>query len=130
MKKCLLLVIIPLFFYTCSPTEDQLSGDWELISRFYQGIYQIKKEDNKWNALVLYYNDGTTKYKYDGSKKHYAFKGLTNKDSSYVDGISAATTSTYDKPKTIEINKRSEDTLEVTTYSMNKPIVELWVRKR
>jgi len=128
MKKWI-LIFIPIIIYSCKQKNDNIVGDWIVQSRFYQATYQIIEDDNQWNALVLHYNDGTTRYKYDGIQKRFAFKGLTKSKTAYVDGLSGATKSSGAKAKTIEINKKSKDTLEVTTYSMNKPIVELWVRK-
>ena len=125
-----MLIIIPIIIYSCKQTNDNLVGDWIVQSKFYQASYQIIEDNGQWNALVLYYNDGTTRYRYDGIKKRFAFKGLTKGKTTYVDGLSGATRSAEAQQKTIEISKKSKDTLEVTTYSMNKPIVELWVRKR
>ena len=128
MKKWI-WILIPMVIYSCQQTNDNIVGDWVVQSRFYQARYQIFEDAGQWNALVLHYDDGTTRYKYDGIEKRFAFTGLKKYKTVYVDGLSGATKSAETQQKTIEISKKSKDTIEVTTYSLNKPIVELWVRK-
>lgn len=107
--------------------KSNIEGDWKVNSKFYSASYLIKKENNNINALVLYYNDGTTKYKYDSKNKHYAFKDLRWEKDQYVDGVSGATSGT-EASRSIEIKKISMDTLQIKRFLVRKPIVEIWTR--
>lgn len=127
MKKWIIAGYL-LSLFACQNPIDTIVGEWRANSAFYQATYEIIAEEDHWNGQVLYYHDGTTKYRYDGRGKRYLFTGLKKSDGQYIDGISGAT-ATGNQLKSIEINKKHEDTLEVTTYVMNKPIVEIWTRK-
>jgi len=128
MKQWLILLFL-LIAIACRQQIDPLVGIWKVNSSFYSATYQIMKKRNQLNGLVLFYNDGTTRYKHDGTQQQYIFNGLKKKeDGQYVDGISGATTKN-DTPKNIEIKIINKDTLEVTTFVMNKPLVEFWTRQ-
>ena len=106
-----------------------LIGEWKTNSQFYSATYQIAEEGTGLNGLVLFYDDGTTEYVHKDTKPRYIFTGLKkNSNSQYVDGISGATTKNS-TPKSIEIKRRSYDTLEVTTYMMKQSLTEIWTRK-
>lgn len=79
--------------------------------------------------MVLYYNDGTSKYTYNEKKPYYIFTGLQKGNGIYVDAVTGATSSNQTQ-KTLEIEKKHLDTLEVTTYIRNKPLKEIWIRKK
>jgi len=114
----------------CNQHTDPIEGEWKLNSRFYSATYKIAKERNQLNGLVLYYNDGTTKYKHDGSSNYYFFTGLKKQaNNHYIDGISGAT-SKNEISENIEIKYKSTDTLEVTSQVLNKPLVEIWTRNK
>ncbi len=115
-----------MFLLACNQ-QDNIIGEWKVNSKFYQATFEIMEENDTWNGLVVYYNDGTTKYMHNDTKSRYAFTGLKKEKEVYVDGITAAT-SKKGAPKSVEIRKQGKDSLEVTTYIMNKPIVEVWTR--
>lgn len=119
-----------LFSIACTQHTDPIEGEWKVDSRFYSATCKITKENNQLNGLVLYYNDGTTKYKHDSSTNYYFFTGLKKqKNNHYIDGISGAT-SKNEISKNIEIKHKSKDTLKVTTIVLNKPLVEIWTRNK
>lgn len=124
-----MFLILIISLCSCYRQYNDIKGEWKVNSKFYHATYQIIEEDDNLNGLVLYYNDGTTKYTYDGTKRRYVFTGLKKEKNQYVDGISGAT-SKNSTPKSIEIKSKSEDTLEVTTYIMDKPLLEIWTRKQ
>jgi len=123
--------LITLFIFTaCIQPTDQIEGNWKVNSAFYSADYKIIKERGKLSGLVLYYYDGTTKYKHDGSTNYYYFTGLKKQqNNSYIDGVSSAT-SKVETLKNIQIKYKHKDTLEVTTHLLNQPIVEIWTRNK
>ncbi len=127
MKKMLLLVILSILF-SCDKKENPLIGTWKVDSKFYKATCNILEKDDYIKGLVLYYNDDTTIYKYEeGKPKNYFFKNLKEKEDGYVDAISGAT-QIKTAEETVKLKLISEDTLEVTTYIMNKPLKETWIR--
>lgn len=128
MKK--LAILLLLFAVSCKDTIDPLEGEWEVRSRFFKARYEILREDDQLKGLVLFYDDGTTKYRYDGTKRHYAYQNLVKKDSVYVDAVSGATQVKEDHKMIDHIKMIGNDTLEMVSYMMNKPIVDVWVRKQ
>lgn len=128
MKQWIFL-LFPIIMVSCQRQEDPLVGKWKVNSKFYSATYQISEAGNELNGLVLSYNDGTSKYKQGDEKQYFVFTGLKKESElQYVDGISGAT-SKKDAPKSIEIKQINKDTLEVTTFIMNKPLTEIWTRK-
>ncbi len=128
MKKWVFIIIL-LSILSCKEKESHLIGDWNLQSKFYSATYRIQQEGKKLNALILYHNDNTSVYKYDGNQSHFIFEGMKKKGNHYVDGASGATNKTNDS-KNIEIKEKHSDTLEVTSYIMGKPLIEIWTRKK
>lgn len=128
MKRWI-IILLTFFWIVCNHQSDDMVGEWVVQSKHYSATYRILQEGKKLNGLVLYYNDGTTKYRHDGEKFYYIFTGLEKDDGIYVDAVTGAT-SKNDTPKTLEINKRNIDTLDVTTYIRNKPLREIWTRNK
>lgn len=128
MKKISLLLL--LLVASCADTKDPLEGEWEVRSRFFKARYEILKEDNQLKALVLFYDDGTTVYNYDGTKRHYAYQNLRKKEDIYVDVVSGATKHKESDTMTDHIRMIGNDSLQMITYMMNKPIIDVWVRKQ
>lgn len=103
-------------------------GIWKVDSKFYTATCEILEEDNTIKGVVLYYNDNTTVYKHeDGQPKSYFFKNITEKNGVYIDAVSGAT-KTENSNETATLHLLDQDTLEVTTYIMNKPLKEIWIR--
>ena len=61
-----------------------------------------------------------------GTNKDIFLHEIKQKDGLYIDAISGATIT----KKELVIKQKNEDTLEVTTYIRNKPLKELWIKKR
>lgn len=113
----------------CQQRQDPLIGKWKVNSKFYYATYQILEDGNQLKGLVISYNDGTSKYHYDKEKPYYIFTGLKKENAQYyVNGVSGATTKNSES-KSIEIKRINNDSLEVTTFVMSKPLTEIWTRK-
>ncbi len=119
---CMMIILL----FSCSGRKNQLLGTWNLASKFYRATYEIVEDGGKLKAKVLYYNDDTTVYRYDEQTPQYLFSDLKEKENRYIDAVSGATNTKTNHPN---IKIISQDSLEVTTYLMNKPIQEIWVRK-
>lgn len=128
MKK--LSLILLLLVTSCTDIKDPLEGEWEVRSRFFKARYEIFREDDQLKGLVLFYDDGTTKYNYDGAKRYYVYQNLIKKDSIYVDAVSGATQVKEDHKMIDHIKLIGNDTLQMVTYMMNRPIIDVWVRKQ
>ena len=103
-------------------------GIWKVDSKFYKATCKILEENDTVKGEVLYYNDNTTVYRSKkGQAKSYFFNNIKEKNGTYIDAISGAT-KTKNKNKTATLHLVSTDTLEITTYIMNKPLKEIWVR--
>ncbi len=125
MKKSLVGVF--LFLISCSSQIDhRVLGTWKVQSTFYKAIYKIEKQHTKLIGKVLYYNDDTTILKKTNTDKDIFIKNLEYKNEVYVDAISGATKT---NSKNLKIKVKHKDTLEVTSYISNKPLVEIWIRK-
>ncbi len=126
--KLLLSILMLCFLFSCSNEEDKLLGIWQSDSEFYRATYKIEKKGTDVKGLLLYYNDDTTVYKYEGDKEHYLFTGLKQQDQIFVDATAGATKSVSAK-NPIELKLINYDTLAVTTYVMNRSLKEFWIRK-
>ena len=125
MNKIILLTII--IFCSCSKKKNPILGTWKVKSNFYKATCKILEEDKNIKGLVLFYDDNTTVYKYSANKpKKYFFNNLKGKSNSYIDATSGATKTR--KLDTTNLTLIHKDTLEITTYTMNKPLKEIWIR--
>lgn len=122
------LISIAIVFFSCTKKENPLIGIWKVDSKFYKATCGILEEEGLTKGVVLYYNDNTTVYTHEeGQPKSYFFKNIKEKDGTYIDAVSGAT-KTEDSSKTATLHLVSTDTLEITTYIMNKPLKEIWIR--
>lgn len=113
---------------SCENKSKKLLGSWKTTSEFYNAIYRIVEKDGSIQGIVEYYDDGTTYYKHgEGEEYEYIFKNLNEEGGVFVDAVSGATQSDS-LPKEISIEIKSTDTLEVTTYIMNRPLRENWIK--
>ena len=129
MKINLKVTILLLVMISCTDKNQELLGVWNVESSFYSATYNILEEDGDLKALALYYDDGTTHFKYQEgkTKKMYLFENLKFKNHNYVDAISGATKKA--NPEQLTLKVLDKDTLSVTTYIMHKPLTEKWIRK-
>lgn len=126
MKRYLFGLLI--FLIGCSTQIDErILGIWNVQSSFYKATYKIEKQANKLVGKVIYYNDDTTIIRETGTDKDIFLNNLTYKDDTFVDAISGATQTNSDN---LKIKIKHKDTLEVTSYIMHKPLIEIWVRKQ
>ncbi len=128
MKGTLYLSIL-LCLMSCSNKCQSLYGEWEVKSSYYKAIYNINNENDSIKARVVYYNDGTSVYGKSNSEVYYLFKNLKEKNDRYVDVISGET-KLKKTENNVSIQLISKDSIEAITYIMNKPLKEIWVRKR
>ncbi len=110
---------------SCSDSMKPLYGKWDVQSDYYKATYLIFEEHDSVKGKVLYYNDNTSIYREGEEQDFYVFKDLKKEDGHYVDAISGATNTAE---KAISIQQKHQDTLEVITYIMRKPLLETWVR--
>ncbi|WP_272149982.1 hypothetical protein [Tenacibaculum aiptasiae] len=126
MKRYLFGLLI--FLIGCSTQIDKrILGIWDVQSSFYKATYKIEKQANKLVGKVIYYNDDTTIIRETGTDKDIFLNNLTYKNNTFVDAISGATQTNSNN---LKIKIKHKDTLEVTSYIMHKPLIEIWVRKQ
>ncbi|WP_299628228.1 hypothetical protein [uncultured Tenacibaculum sp.] len=122
------LLIITIILTACSTKIDQrVFGIWKTNSNYYKATYKIEKVNKKIIGKLLYYNDGTTVLHETKTKKDIFIKDLKYKNQCYVDAVSGATKTATQNYK---IKVKHNDTLEVTTYIRNTPLIETWTRKQ
>ncbi len=110
----------------CSTQIDKrILGIWNVQSNFYKATYKIEKKGKKIIGKLLYYNDDTTVLHETNTDKDIFLHDLKYKNGVYVDAISGATTT-----KNLTIKIKHQDTLEVTSYIIHKPLIEIWTRKQ
>ncbi len=124
MKKILFVLFV--FLIGCGHDHSPILGKWSVESNFYSATYNIVEIGNRIKCEVLYYNDGTSSYKKDAGSPYYLSENLQYKNGIYIDGVSGATTKMSEQK--INITLIHKDTLNVTTYIMNKPLIEHWIK--
>lgn len=112
---------------SCNSSTNVLIGKWQVESPFYKAIYQIVKKDGKLKTQILFYDDDTYCYRFNGKKEKYLFQNIQQNDEAFVDMVSGATKPS-DQSKLPKLILVHQDTLSVITYQMRKPITETWVR--
>ncbi len=129
MRAGFVLIVI-LGISSCNQTPNLLEGSWSVSSDFYKANYRITKQGRMHHALILMYDDGTTRFKHDPLNPNYLFKSLRSRnDGIYVDAISGATKSKNTQAN-FRISQINIDTLFVDQYIKGKPISEVWVRMK
>ena len=124
----IVIVAISLLLSCSEKVDETIKGNWKVENRFYEATYLVTSLGGKIVAKVLRYDDGTTKYHWDGNNPKYVFKNLKSKDGRLVDAVTGATTKNS-KPN-MEIKVLHEDTLNVITFFKNHSISEKWTRKK
>ena len=125
MKKTFYFVLL-FSVLSCSKKPTELIGIWEVKTSYHKATYSIEEHENRIVGRVKYYDDNTYIYKESGTHKDIFLHKLKRKDSIYIDAISGATMTN----KELVIQRKHEDTLEVTKYIHNKPLKEFWIKKR
>lgn len=125
MRTILLAILLCI---GCSKSFDKnILGIWQVQSKFYKATYEIIQDNGLIVGKVIYYDDGTTILRETGTDKDIFLKNLKYKNDVFVDAVSGATVT---KTKTTQLKVKHKDTLEVTSYIHNKPLVEIWTRKQ
>lgn len=121
--------VLLLFFISCKKSNKEIVGVWNVDSKFYSATYKIHNKGDNLVAQALYYNDGTTLYKFPNksNKKIYLFENLKKKKSVYIDAVAGETKTNM--VNHAQLKATHKDTLEVTTYVMRYPLIEKWIRK-
>lgn len=124
MKKYLFGLSI--FIIGCNlKIDNRILGTWKVQSNYYDATYKIEKQGKKLIGKVIYYNDGTTILRETKTQKDVFLKNLKYKNNIFIDAVSGAT-KTNSNYVSIKVNHK--DTLEVTSYIMNKPLIEFWIK--
>jgi len=121
-----LLLISLLAFLGCSKPQKEIVGIWQPKSKFYSATYQLELQNNLLIGKVIYYDDGTTRYKQTGTVKDVFLKNITYENEEFVDSFSGATTSN----SAISFKQIHKDTLKVSTKILNSVLIEFWIRKK
>ncbi len=122
-----ILSLIAFISTACTPLGNEIVGDWKVDSDFYNANYRIASEEGKLTTKVLYYNDGTTRYQYDGTQSKYIFHDLQEEGDVYTDGSTGATTSNKNKQNT-KLELIHPDTLLISSYILQQQVTEKWIR--
>jgi hypothetical protein len=109
---------------SCAKREYEITGFWKVHSNYYKATYKIVEEQNKLVGKVIYYNDDTTILYETGTKKDIFLFNLKPNKTGYIDAVSGATKTNSNT----SIKTKHRDTLEVTSYIQNKPLIETWIR--
>ncbi len=126
-KLCRLFCLAALFsLFSCSRPEPDITGVWSIENDFFRATYQLSSGKAGLSALVLHYDDGTTRINYDAQRKQYLFKGLAWQKQSFVDGISGATRK--EKAWNFRLIQKAEDTLLVEQQIAGRVLREFWIR--
>lgn len=129
MRAGLTLIGILCLATSCSHSSNSIEGKWVVSSLFHKATYEIVKHGKTHSALILMYDDGTTKFNHDPSKPNYLFKSMRKRKGIYVDAMSGATKSKNPK-NGFQISARNIDTLQVDQFIKGKSISEVWTRKK
>lgn len=122
----MIVIVASLFFAGCSADiPEEIQGTWRVNSPFYKSTCAIVVEDGRALAKVLTYDDGTTKYSFSEDRPWYVFENLRSKGDTYVDGVSGATSK---EVANVAVVQSDVDTLQITTYVMDRPLTEIWTR--
>jgi hypothetical protein len=125
MRKITLLSLL-FFALSCTQKPSELIGIWEVKTPYHQAIYSIEESNNNIIGKIKYYNDHTYIYQESGTSKDIFLHKLKRKDSLYIDAISGATTTNQEWV----IQRKHTDTLLVTQYIHNQPLLEVWIKKK
>ncbi len=126
MKKLFLFLFMSITLLSCSKKQDKIIGTWRVDSQFYKATYIISSHNEKFYGKVVSYDDGTTQYDQKDGDQGYFLTNLVAKDNRYVNGLLHENRG--GKPQHISISLLNNDTLEVTTTVMHRPIIEKWIR--
>ena len=125
MRKIIFFIGV-LFAVSCAQKPTELIGVWEVNTPYHKAVYSIEEYEDNIVGKIKYYNDNTFVYKESGTPKDIFLHKLKRKDSLYIDAISGATNTNHEWV----IQQKHLDTLEVTQYIHNKPLQEVWIKKR
>ncbi|MEW7290241.1 hypothetical protein [Aquimarina sp. 2304DJ70-9] len=105
--------------------ENNIVGVWDVKTDYYQAIYEIEKNKEKFIGKVHYYNDGTTEYKGKNKKEDYFLSNVTFKDGQYRDGKMYLPDGSYYQ---VIFTVKDENTLEAKMTIEGQQYTETWTR--
>ncbi|WP_296386712.1 DUF2147 domain-containing protein [Winogradskyella sp.] len=122
--KIISLLIITITFNACAQ-QDNIIGVWDVKNDYYQAIYEIVENDNKFFGKVHYYNDGTTEYKGDNKKEDYFLTNVELKDGKYINGKMYLPDGSF---YNVIFTLKDKNTLEALMTVEKLPYTEIWTR--
>lgn len=105
--------------------DQRIEGVWDVKNNYYQAVYEIEENENKYYGKVHYYNDGTTAYKGDNKEKDYFLTDIEFKDGKYINGKMYLPDGSF---YNVIFTLKNENTLEVLMTIENQPYTEIWTR--
>lgn len=106
-------------------SNDKIIGVWDIKTDYYQAIYEIVENDEKFYGKVHYYNDGTNEYKGNNKKEDYFLTDIEAKNGKYVNGKMYLPDGTFYK---VIFSLKDENTLEALMTVEGEPYKETWKR--
>ena len=110
----------------CDSAAPDVSGAWQVENSFYKAIYQLELNEGMLTAMVLNYDDGTTRFVHQGGPGQYLFKDLQWKEGIYVDGMAGATARADSFEFSLQL--QADHTLNVKRQISGKILEETWTR--
>lgn len=97
-------------------------------SQFYKASYRIEDHSRNQKCEVIYYDDGTSEFRKNESSPYYLFERIKSDNGQLVavDGVSGATV----MADRFILEPLGHDTLQVTSYIGDQPLIENWIRKK
>jgi hypothetical protein len=121
-------IVLTIGLFSCESKSNELLGIWELESPFYKAVYRIIDNGDSVKTQILFYDDDTYRYRFNGQNLKYQFQNIKEKEGYFVDAVSGATENA-DEIEESKLEFLNADTLLVTTYKMKKTITEKWGRR-
>ena len=125
--KVLQITLIGLIFSltSCAQSNDKIIGVWDVKNDYYQAIFEIVENDNKFFGKVHYYNDGKEEYKGDNKKEDYFLTDIESKDEKYINGKMYLPDGSF---YNVIFTLKDENTLEALMTVEKQPYTETWTR--
>lgn len=121
----IVLFVTVLMLCACSNHHDELLGTWALDSKHYSATYVVEEVNDDLAMWVLYYDDGTTRYKWENGEKQFAYKSLQYSDGIFFDGSTGAT---QKGDKAHQLSLKSPDTLIIQKPEWKEIREEVWLK--
>lgn len=124
LKQVIAFLIFSITITSCAQ-HDNIIGVWQVKNDYYQAVYEIVKNDNKFYGKVHYYNDGTIDYKGNNKEKDYFLTDVELKGNTYINGKMYLPDGSYYE---VIFNLKDANTLEAKMTVEGQPYKETWKR--